>query len=266
MKFKTMFLLLLFLIIATGTLACTPDSSPTQSSSAAATTATPTEAPKANTDTFKVIKITGTDVLLSRVTEDGSNGGLYTLNIQDIEITRKDGTPAASSDILSGMLLSFGYDTVLEMYPSIIQGAGPIEIIDQKDDIISMYLNAVKDLYEQHTDLNSDITMISLDVTGVKNLTAGDKEALRYLVANEYSIDATLNTRDELVDLGLIDDYLNFETGLLYIISDTDIANDSFTFDISKFRSGLAAYFYTDCTATKTGDVWGYSVGRIGIS
>ena len=265
MKLKTMILLLLVIITASAALACNTVS-PKQSTSAAVTTA-PTPAPKANTETFKVIKINGTDALLSRVTDDGSDGGLFTINIQDIEITRKDGTSAASSNLLNGMVLSFGYDTVLEMYPSIIQGAGPIQIVDQKDDIISMYLKTVKDLYEQDTGLNSDISMISLDVTGVKNLSAGDKEALRYLVANEFALDATLNTYDELVDLGLIKkNELFFKTGLLYTISDTDISNDSFTFDISKWRGGDGAIYYNNCTATKTDSGWEYVLGAFAIS
>ena len=265
MKLKTMILLLLVIITASAALACNTVS-PKQPTSAAATTA-PTPAPKTNSATFKIIKIAGTDALLSRVTDDGSDGGLYTLQIQDTEITRNDGTPAASSDLHNGMVLSFGYDTVLEMYPSIIQGAGPMQIVDQKDDIISMYLKTVKDLYEQDTGLNSDISMISLDVTGVNNLSAGDKEALRYLVANEFALDATLNTYDELVDLGLIKkNELFFKTGLLYTISDTDISNDSFTFDISKWRGGDGAIYYENCKATKTDSRWEYVLGAFAIS
>ena len=66
---------------------------------------------------------------------------------------------------------------------------------------------------------------------------------------------------------GLIDDKnLNFETGVLFKITDEIISDNTFSFQISKWRSGTGAIYYSDCKALKTGDSWEYSLGGFAIS
>jgi len=133
--------------------------------------------------------------------------------------------------------------------------------------VTRMYFEAVKEVYSEDSGLNGGISIISLDLTGAKNLSAEEKEALRYLVSCEYSFDTYTYIYEELVDQGLIDDKnLYFEKGILFEITDNPITDNAFTFKISKWRSGLGAIFYSDCTAKKTGDIWEYSLGGFAIS
>jgi len=133
--------------------------------------------------------------------------------------------------------------------------------------VTHLYFDAIKEVYSEDSGLNGGISIISLDLSGVNNLSAEEKEDLRYLVSCEYSFDTYTYTYNELVDLGLIDDKnLYFEKGILFEIADNAIADNAFTFRISKWRSGLGAIFYSDCTAKKTGDTWEYSLGGFAIS
>jgi len=133
--------------------------------------------------------------------------------------------------------------------------------------VTRLYFEAIKEVYSEDSGLNGGISIISLDLTGAKNLSAEEKEALRYLVSSEYSFETYTYTYEELVDQGLIDDKnLYFEKGLLFEITDNPITDNAFAFKISKWRSGLGAIFYSDCMAKKTGDTWEYSLGGFAIS
>jgi hypothetical protein len=46
----------------------------------------------------------------------------------------------------------------------------------------------------------------------------------------------------------------------------SDVTEDSFTFDVSKWRSGTGAYFLNDCKAVKKSRVWNYTIGSEMIS
>lgn len=133
--------------------------------------------------------------------------------------------------------------------------------------VTRMYFDAIKEVYSEDTGLNGGISIISLDLSGANNLSAEEKEDLRDLVSSEYSFDIYTYTYDELVEQGLVDDKnLYFEKGLLFEITDNAITDNAFTFQISKWRSGLGALYYTDCSAKKTGDSWEYSLGGFAIA
>jgi len=135
-----------------------------------------------------------------------------------------------------------------------------------------LYFEVIKDVYSEDSGLNEGISIISLDLSGANNLSAEEKEDLRYLVSSEYSFDTYTYTYEELVgqgliDEGLIDDELMdeeisyFEKGILFEITDTPITDNAFTFQIEKYRSGIGAIAYSECTAKKTGDTWEYTLG-----
>ena len=137
--------------------------------------------------------------------------------------------------------------------------------------IVRLYFEVIKEVYSEDPGLNGGISIISLDLSGTNNLSAEDKEDLRDLVSSEYSFDTYTYTYDELVDQGLIDEGLiddeltdekisYFEKGILFEITDTPITDNAFTFQIEKYRSGIGALAYSECTAKKTGDTWEYTL------
>jgi len=133
--------------------------------------------------------------------------------------------------------------------------------------ITRLYFEAIKEVYSEDPGLNEGISIISLDLSGTNNLSDVEKEDLRDLVSSKYSFDTYTYTYDELVDQGLIDEgqlddkISYFEKGILFEIIDKPIIDNAFTFQIEKYRSGIGALAYSECTAKKTGDIWEYSLG-----
>jgi len=159
----------------------------------------------------------------------------------------------------------FTYTAVLT---TAAESTPPVTTVKPSNSAVTLlYFEIIKEVYSEDSGLNGGISIISLDLSEVKNLSVEEKEDLRYLVSCEYSFDTYTYTYNELVDLGLIDDKnLDFEKGILFEITDEAIAANTFPFQISKYRSGLGAIFYSDCTAQKTGDTWEYSLGGLYIS
>ena len=104
----------------------------------------------------------------------------------------------------------------------------------------------------------------ALDLTKEENLSKQEKEALRYLFWSYLTnaqeslpdggsghIDVMLSTWEELTEEGLIDkENLDFPEGILITIKAGQIKNDSFRFDVEKWRSGLGAIGYDSCEGT----------------
>ena len=152
-------------------------------------------------------------------------------------------------------------------YPMQLGTPAKIMVTGVEDDMVGFWMTVIKDLWEVDSGLNSDISVIALDLTGAQNLSAGEKEALVYLAGSEFGVQGISGTFDELCDMGYIDrDNLYFESGILITLEITDSGDGSFSFNANKWRSGLGAYFYSDCTATKGSSCWSYTVGSAAVS
>ncbi|GAB6108684.1 hypothetical protein [Fusibacter bizertensis] len=213
--------------------------------------------------TGKIVDIKEGSILLS----GNDDSGLFTLVLEGNLFGIKGQT--VEIDVFKvGQIITIGYSgVILEIYPSIPSGVEYIKIEEQQEDLIGLYLTAIDDLWKTDTGLNADIDIIALNLSQVGNLDSGEKEALRYMVGNIYQLQSLTAAYDELVEDGLIDDEnLYFERGILIDIVVKDIKSDSFLFDITKWRSGLGAYYFIDCKAKKTNDSWTYEVGSEAIS
>ena len=101
------------------------------------------------------------------------------------------------------------------------------------------------------------------------NLTDAQREALVYMTGCELGCEWLSLTYGELRDEGYIDDEgIAFEDGILISVSveKDSVKNNSFTFDIRKWRSVIGAIFYSDCRASLSGGEWSYEVGSFAIS
>lgn len=204
------------------------------------------------------------DVLLLVGNDDA---GLFSVKIEG-KLFGIEGQTVEKDDLKLGQIIAIGYSgIILEIYPSIPSDVEYIKIEEQQDDLIGLYLTVIDDLWETDAGLNTDIDIIALNLSQTSNLDDGEKEALRYMVGNKYQLQSLSATYDELVEDGLIDnENLYFERGILIDIVFKDVKSDSFTFDTTKWRSGLGAYFFIDCKAKKTNDSWTYEVGSEAIS
>lgn len=155
-------------------------------------------------------------------------------------------------------------DYVLETYPeqlAKIQSATPIE--DGFDDRCALYLQVLEDLWEEDPALQADIEYIGIDLSGT-SLTQSEQDAVAWRFGELKEKEIVQGTFDELCEEGFIDrENLYWEDGCLLSITEEDATADSVNFSAEKWRSGLGAILFTDCTAKQnSAGHWGdYSAG-----
>ncbi len=143
-------------------------------------------------------------------------------------------------------------------------------------DLSGLYLKVLEDLWDIDVGLNGDITYISVDLSKAPGeLTEGEKSAISYIFAKAHKKQCLELTFEELREQGYIKkDELYWEDGLLFSITDSQKAERQYNglrvikFDAQKWRSGLGAYIFTDCTASwpQQGTWTDYNVGAHAIS
>ena len=224
--------------------------------------------------TLRIIDGAGTEQL---VLAGKQSGDVYTLGVGQLTL-RTDGDAASASDLENGMWLTFDPDFVLlETWPMQITGAtasaksGTGEA--DHGDLCGLYLQVLEDLWTDDGGLNGDITYISVDLhTAPGGLTDGEKAAVTWIFAGRHNAQGLQYSFEELKENGYIKaDLLYWENGLLFGISQPENGNSTakkLKFDAKKWRSGLGAIFYNDCTAKRgKGVSWEpYEPGGFAIS
>jgi hypothetical protein len=213
----------------------------------------------------QIVSIPGDSILL--MDADGMAGSLYLQSLAPLELKGLDGKSITAKEIKPGMTVDISFSgMVMKSYPAQLAGASSLQVTGEKDNILGFYMELVHDIYAVDPGLNGGIEMIVLDFTEIENLTSAEKSAFIYLVGNEYGYMAYEDTYDGLVEKGLIKD-LYFEKGILISFSNMTFKKNGFSFDLTKWRSGLGAYVFMDCDAKKDANgTWTYEVGSHAIS
>ncbi len=165
--------------------------------------------------------------------------------------------------------------------------ASPIsDIVDTgntniRTDVCELYLLVLEDLWNVDPGLNDGITQIGIDLSELSHLTESEKETVMHEFASKHNLPYIAGTWEELCEQGYIDkDNLYWEDGLFFSIKtnedavwnlpatkDGNSVPELTAFDAQKWRSGLGAYFFGQCTAQKNADgKWSYTVGQEAIS
>ena len=216
--------------------------------------------------------------------QDGEeNGGLADFGTSDVLFYDQEGTELEAKALRPGMRIALSTaadSTSVERYPLGITGVHKVRVLEQQNDVVGLYLDILKAVYGADTALNDKITIAALDLTKEENLSKQEKEALRYLFWSYLTnaqeslpdggsghIDVMLSTWEELTEEGLIDkENLDFPEGILITIKAGQIKNDSFRFDVEKWRSGLGAIGYDSCEGTFEDGAGTYRLGVAWIS
>lgn len=189
------------------------------------------------------------------------DGGICWVN-RDGALTGFDDAQLAPGTRIS---VGFGGD-VMESYPAQIADVETVEL-KEGDDLAGLYLEVIDALWKVDSGLNGGAEYLAFNLSACDNLTAGEREAVVWMAASERGLTPLTGTFDELVEQGYIDgEALYFEDGLLISFSNMEFSDRSFRFDAQKWRSGLGAYFFTDCTAKLGSDGWNYEIGGEAIS
>lgn len=241
-------------------------------------------------ETFRIIQEQPENLLLAKT--DGNSADVYTLSLRDVELTL-DGNafdrnePGAHQDLpgktLTGALVEVAYDLVLETYPGQLAEVTAVNIrSDGFDDRCALYLRVLNDLWAVDEGLNSDITMLSVDLSQT-GLSDSEQAAVVWVFGGMHDISETMTmSYEELAAEGYLSDtdpevdgIPHWRDGCLFTITEQETgdnelngARNTVTFDAQKWRSALGAYFFTDCTASRDAQGhWGdYTVGAAAIS
>lgn len=238
----------------------------------------------AGSELFRVIQSRDGAAPLLLAKESGGSGDVYTLSPTAVEPTL-DGSSTAAMDLVytPGTLLEITYGTVLETYPGQLGDVTAVNIrSDGFDDRCALYLRVLNDLWDVDGGLNSDITMLSVDLSQT-SLSESEQAAVAWAFAGAHGISDPLTlSYEELAAEGYLagtepdsDGIPCWEDGCLFTIAEQETgdnelngARNTVTFDAQKWRSALGAYFFADCTAEQALDGhWGdYTVGSEAIS
>lgn len=227
-----------------------------------------------------------------RTDSTGNSADVYTLSLRDAELTL-DGNafdrnePGAYQSFpdgtLTGALVEVACDLVLETYPGQLAEVTAVNIrSDGFDDRCALYLRVLNDLWAVDEGLNSDITMLSVDLSQT-GLSDSEQAAVAWVFGGMHDISETMTmSYEELAAEGYLSDTApevdgipHWKDGCLFTITEQEAgdnelngARNTVTFDAQKWRSALGAYFFADCTAEQALDGhWGdYTVGAAAIS
>lgn len=150
-----------------------------------------------------------------------------------------------------------------------------------REDVCELYLEVLEDLWNVDSGLNSEISQIGIDLSGLSHLTEVEKDSVMSEFASKHNLPYIVGTWEELCEQGFIDEEnLYWKDGLFFSIKTNedaewnlpnlkqgDSAPELTSFDAQKWRSGLGAYFFGHCTAQKNSDgTWSYTVGQEAIA
>ncbi len=210
---------------------------------------------------------------------------VYILDVEDIPVFL-DGKKKNKNCLEDGMPITIHFNgAIAESFPAKFGSVSCIEAYSRGTeknpsgtyyDLAGLYLKAMNDIWGEDTALNHDTKYISVDLKDAPgNLTDGEKSAITWIFANSHQKEGLQLSYEELVNEGYIKkDELYWEDGVLFSIKNSMDENEVYhglpviKFDLTKWRSGLGALFYVDCTASwpQNGTWSDYKVGGVAIS
>lgn len=165
-------------------------------------------------ETFRIIQEQPENLLLAKT--DGNSAEVYTLSLRDAELTL-DGNafdrnePGAYQDLpgktLTGALVEVAYDLVLETYPGQLAGVTAVNVrSDGFDDRCALYLRVLNDLWAVDEGLNSDITMLSVDLSQT-GLSTSEQAAVAWAFGGAHDVSEIMTkSYEELAAEGYLSD------------------------------------------------------------
>lgn len=221
----------------------------------------------------RVIDSADGELLLAKV--DGRAGDVYRLSTKIIDIVSETGEVMTGSEIEPGSLIEISFNgNIEETFPAGLCGVTEIKVPDTGgfDNLCSLYLEVLEDLWQVDRGLNNDIDIIGVDLSKTRLMPA-EQSALAWRFGELHGKEIVQGTWQELADQGYIDgDELYWENGCMFSVTEKDMEGEyslnTVKFDAEKWRSGLGAYIFIDCTSVQSAlGKWGeYQIGAEAIS
>lgn len=192
---------------------------------------------------------------------------VYRISVQELPVLR-DGRTLDASALSVGMHICVGYDgTVAETFPAKPGAPSAITILDDGDGRIALCFQVFDDLMKADPALSANIRYLGVDLDAGEALTGSERSAIAWRLGELYGAEPLEGTFQSLSDEGYIDrDALYWEDGVLLSLKLTEIGEDALKFEAEKWRSGLGALYWLDCTARRGANGWTYEIGQFAIS
>lgn len=210
------------------------------------------------------------ELLLAAQRSEGD--ALYRLTVGDTAVLL-DGQPADAGQLRDGMLLTVEYTgSVLETYPAMLEGVTALRAVTAgQDDRCGLVLQAFEDLWDEDSGLNGDIAYMGFEIGETLVPEASEREGIAWRFAELHGVQPLTGSWQQLADEGYIDaENLYWEDGLFFSFTPTenkDQKEDQLFFTAQKWRSGLGALFFVDCTARRDASGgWQYEAGGFAIA
>ena len=205
----------------------------------------------------RVVDSVDGELLLAKI--DGSAGDVYRLNTKDTDIIAESGEALTGSEIESGSVIEINFNgNIEETFPANLCGVTEIKVLDLGgfDNLCSLYLDVLEDLWQVDSGLNSNIDIIGVDLSKTRLLPA-EQSALAWRFGELHGLEIVQGTWQELVEQGYIDgEALYWKNGCLFSITEKEMEGvyslNVVKFDAEKWRSGLGAYCFVDCTSIQS--------------
>lgn len=214
--------------------------------------------------TCRVAAKTDDSLILAQM--DGTVHDVYALTLGQTPVLYQN---PAQEEIRPGDVIQVGYSGAIEeTYPARLGGVESI-LVEQEgfDNLCSLYLQVLDDLWRTDDALNEGILQLGLDLSQTR-LTPAEQGAVAVAFGWERDLPVVQGTWQELSDQGYFgQEELEWDQGLFFSIEEDPGAQD-LSFTAQKWRGGLAAYLFTNCTAQQSPDgTWpNYTVGGHAIS
>lgn len=196
--------------------------------------------------TCRVVDIQDGQAILAQA--EGRASDVYVLPLEGVPVTYAQPDQTA---LRPGDLVQVGYGgTIQETFPAQLGNVEAIQVQAQGfDDLCALYLQVFQDLWNTDAALNAEITQLGLDLSQTR-LPPAEQSALGVALGRRWDLPVRQATWEELVQDGTIDEEnLLWEDGLFLSIQEEDPAAAGLTFTAQKWRSGLGAYCFAQCTA-----------------
>ena len=126
----------------------------------------------------------------------------------------------------------------METYPERLSKPTKLSVIKREKDILGLYRQVIWDIYETDQALNSG-KYLALDFTKVSRLSDTQKQALMYLLSDDFQKESFMGTMESLKKDGYVDgENLVFQDGVLITLEDeSEDEEEEFSFHVQKWKS-----------------------------
>lgn len=220
----------------------------------------------------RIVDGAGSDTLV--LAAQSEQGEVYTLAPGSIPVTL-DGKPADPDQLQNGMLVTIVTNGCVEtIWPALFGEVYAIEAESKgRDDRCGLVLGAFEELWQYDSALNEDVNILGIDIDEALLPSGNERMAVAWVFSCRHGTGAEFvtGTWQQLADEGYIDgENLYWEDGVLFSINSIEgkeQTDEKLFFEVHKWRSGLGAVFFTECTATMDrSGAWSYEPGGFAIS